>query len=108
DGQSAQDVVRIATADGRYLRADDGTGAVGLVDDADAATPFAVYASVYTAAPYDGTGGAQQTTYAIRSLSSGRYLTIQNYAGDDGRPYYSRSGGDFVVTATAPEAQWNE
>jgi hypothetical protein len=108
NGAAAQDVVRIADPDGRYLHADDDTGAVTLTADADAATAFAIYGYDYTASEYQGTGGAQRTTYAIRSLSSGKYLTIQNYSGGRGRPYYSKLGADFVVSATAGAVKWNE
>ncbi|WP_197517418.1 alginate lyase family protein [Microbacterium karelineae] len=106
NGAVAQDVVRIATADG-YASVD-ASGRITLVDEAEAASLFAIHGFDYVASEYDGTGGAQLTTYAIKSLSNGKYLTIQNYDGDRGRPYYREADGAFAVTATAPDVQWNE
>ncbi|TQJ34683.1 CBM96 family carbohydrate-binding protein [Arthrobacter sp. SLBN-122] len=108
NGQSAQDVVRIADESGKYLTVDKSSGAVGLTDTPSSAGLFAVYGYKYTAAPYQGLGGGQQTTYSIKSLDSGKYLTIQNYAGGAGRPYYTKSGANYDVTAGADDVGWNE
>ena len=108
NGQSAQDVVHITDESGEYLTVDTASGAVGLTHDANSAGLFAIYGYKYTAAPYQGLGGGQQTTYAIRSLDSGKYLTIQNYAGGAGRPYYTKSGANYNVTASAQDVGWGE
>lgn len=108
NGQSAQDVVRIADESGKYLAVDKSSGAVSLTETESSAGLFAVYGYKYTAAQYQGLGGGQQTTYGIKSLDSGKYLTIQNYAGGAGRPYYTKSGANFAVTATADSVGWNE
>jgi hypothetical protein len=108
NGASAQAVVHIAAGDGTYLAVDKATGAVHAVADVNAAGLFAIYGYRYTAADYQGLGGGQQTSYAIKSLDTGKYLTIQNYEGAKGRPYYSKSGADYLVTATAADAAWNE
>ncbi|HMR50804.1 MAG TPA: alginate lyase family protein, partial [Arachnia sp.] len=108
DGRAAQDVVRIAAPDGRYLAVNEASGAIGLTATASQASLFAIYGYDYTASEYDGTGGGQQTSYAIKSLSNGKYLTIQNYGTGAGRPYYLKTGSDYVVAATAPSVQWNE
>jgi hypothetical protein len=108
NGRAAQDVVRIANADGLYLHADDETGQVTPTADKGAATSFAIYGYDYTASEYQGTGGGQQTTYAVKSLSNNKFLTIQNYSGDKGRAYYAKSGANYVVSATAEAVKWNE
>ncbi|MEV4685986.1 DNRLRE domain-containing protein [Microbacterium sp. LWH3-1.2] len=108
NAHAAQDVVHIADADGRYLHVEDETGRITVTEDEAAATPFAIYGYDYTASEYDGTGGGQQTTYAIKSLSNGKFLTIQNYSGDEGRPYYTKSDGNYLVSATADAVKWNE
>lgn len=107
DGRVAQDVVRIVDDSGQYLRVGE-TGDIVLTDDRNAATFFAIYGSDYTASEYNGAGGGQQTTFGLKSLTNDRFLTIQNYAGGAGRPYYTKSGSDYVVTATAEELRWNE
>ncbi|WP_349425944.1 DNRLRE domain-containing protein [Microbacterium sp. LWS13-1.2] len=108
NGRAAQDVVRISNANGLYLQADDQTGRVTLTADKAVATSFAIYGYDYTASEYQGTGGGQQTTYALRSLSNGKFLTIQNYSGGKGRPYYAKSDSNYVVAATADAVRWNE
>lgn len=108
NARAAQDVVRIANEGGRYLDVDDSTGAVGLTGDVEKATMFAIYGHDYTASEYDGTGGGQRTSYAIKSLSNGKFLTIQNYSTAEDGGYYTQSGHTYFVTATAPEVKWNE
>lgn len=114
--RTVERIVRIRTAEGDYVApASDGGLTLGTADDAEY---FAIYASRYPQYLRSGDtsdiafDGAQDVTYALRSLTNGRYLTIQNYADAvdaDGRPaYYRRRGLTYVVTATAPEAFWNE
>jgi hypothetical protein len=108
NAHTAQDVVRIAAGDGRYLTVNDATGAIGLTSVADEAGLFAVYGYDYTASEYAGTGGGQQTTYAIRSLTNDKFLTIQNYGTAGDQPYYNKAESNYVVSATAPVVAWNE
>ncbi|TPF86477.1 hypothetical protein BW13_05090 [Bifidobacterium sp. UTCIF-37] len=118
--RTVERIVRIRTAEGDYIAlASDGGLTLGTADEAER---FALYASRYpqylrSGGMSGGTtdivfDGAQDVTYALRSLTNGCYLTIQNYADTvdaDGRPtYYRRRGLTYVVTATAPEAFWNE
>ncbi|MCH9276073.1 alginate lyase family protein [Bifidobacterium amazonense] len=122
--RTVERIVRIRTGEGDWvaLAAD---GSLTVTADRDRAERFALYRSAYaidTTLPLDG---AQATWYAIRSLTNGRYLTIQNYyvapgaslertsaivaAEFDRQPsYYVKRGLTFVVAASAPDAYWNE
>jgi len=106
DGAAAQKIVRIRSGERYVAVADDGS--LTLADERDDATAFALYGFDYTASDDDGSGGAQHTTYALKSLSNDRFLTIQNYDGPKGRAYYDADGGTYRVTASAVEPQWNE
>ncbi|NEG96504.1 hypothetical protein GFD17_07035 [Bifidobacterium sp. SMB2] len=108
NGETAQKIVNIRTDDGKYLAVNKSTGAVTTVDSKDNASLFAIYGYDYTASEYDDKGGAQQTTYAIKSLANGKYLTIQNYGTAKNQPYYNMSGNAYEVKATASSVLWNE
>lgn len=109
NGSSAQMVAAVRADDGRYLAVNKDTGTVGLTDSRDSASLFAIYGYDYTASDYDGKGGAQQTTYAIKALDNDKYLTVQNYDPAQGRPYYNMADETtYEVKATAPDVQWHE
>ncbi|RSX49526.1 Alginate lyase [Bifidobacterium callimiconis] len=108
NGETAQKIVNIRTDDGKYLTVNKNTGAITTVDSKDNAGLFVIYGYDYTASDYDGKGGAQQTTYAIKSLVNGKYLTIQNYGTEKNQPYYNMSGSAYEVKATADSVLWNE
>ncbi|MBW3092950.1 alginate lyase family protein [Bifidobacterium sp. 82T10] len=125
--RTVERIVRIRTGEGDWVAL--GThGNLTVTADRTRAERFALYRSAYLTSPHDSSialDGAQGTWVAIRSLTNGKYLTIQNYYVEAGEttgrtgaivaadfdkqpPYYTKRGLTFVVTATAPDAYWNE
>ncbi|MBT1160781.1 alginate lyase family protein [Bifidobacterium sp. SO1] len=122
--QAVDRIVRIRTGEGDWVALGE-AGDLTVTADRGRAERFALYRCAYLTATTLPLDGAQSVSYAIRSVSTGKYLTIQNYYAEPGKPlartgaivaadfdrqppYYVRRGLTFVVTASAPDVYWNE
>ena len=104
-----QRVFKMRASDGSYLKvADDGR--VTKAASADDASVFGLYVSSYDAYTGDNASDREwaKSFAAIKDLSSGKYLTIQNYGTEKGQSYYNAVDGGTALLATAPSLNWNE
>ena len=109
NGYVIQKVIRIKTADNKYLTVD-ADGAVKTSETASGASLFGLHIYQYDKFEQESCG-ATRTTYAFENLADGKFLTIQNYfaENDSSKPYWSQeSSGKYIIQAAAPQVNWNE
>ncbi|MDE7323669.1 MAG: chitobiase/beta-hexosaminidase C-terminal domain-containing protein [Lachnospiraceae bacterium] len=109
NGSVIQKVIRIKTADNKYLKVD-GDGTVKTSGTANDASLFGLHIYQYDKFEQESYG-ATKTTYAFENLADGKFLTIQNYfaENDASKSYWSQeSSGKYIIKATAPDVNWNE
>ncbi|MFD2728414.1 alginate lyase family protein [Enterococcus camelliae] len=108
DAETAQKIVLLKNEQNEYIAVDSSGRLYGTVNR-EAAAMFAIYGYNYAQSPYNGSGGAQEVTYAIKCLNNGKFLTIQNYDTSQNSSYYNKAGsGKYQIFASAQDVKWNE
>lgn len=124
NGKTAAMIFRMKNEDDKYVKVDSVSEKLSLVTDGAEASTFALYVQDYFANVdhKEPEVGATRTSYAIRSLDTGKYLTIQNYYTAEEfltntHRYFNIRSGDpsgtstdrtFEVKASASMPNWNE
>ncbi len=107
-GRISQKVFKIKGEDDKFLALREDGGFKTTEVDTEAAV-FSLY--VFDYAEYAGyQGDYQKTTYAIKCLDNGKYLTIQNYFAEDDlkKNYYLDYSDGMEIRADADAVNWNE
>lgn len=109
NGYIVQKVIKIRNEANEYLKVNAEDGTVTLTNSADDASLFGLHTYQYDKYEREGYG-ATKNTYAFEELSTGQYLTIQNYfsEGDVSKAYYNLENGRYIIKAGAPDVNWNE
>ncbi len=107
-GAISQKVFKIKGEDGKYLKLeDDNSGSFTTTGNGDEAAVFSMYVFDYTK---DDDPNYTTTSYGIKCLDNQKYLTIQNYFGenDTNKAYYNDISNGMEIQAEADEVNWNE
>lgn len=124
NSQTAAMILKMRNGDGQYVKVDPVTEKLSLTSDPAEASAFALYVLDYfaTVELEEPEAGATRTAYSIKSLDTGKYLTIQNYFTekeflDNTHRYFNMISGaasgvstdrTFEIKASAVVAGWNE
>lgn len=124
NSRTAAMILKLRNGDGQYVKADPVTEKLSLTADPAESSAFALYVLDYfaTVDHEEPEAGATRTAYSIKSLDTGKYLTIQNYFTekeflDNTHRYFNIISGatsgvstdrTFEITASAAVAGWNE
>lgn len=121
---NAAKIFKMKNVDNQYIKVDPVTEKLSLTANSGEASTFALYVLDYfqNVEKEEPEAGATRTAYSIKSLDTGKYLSIQNYFTaeeflSDTHQYFNIISGDtdgfstnriFEVKASASMAGWNE
>lgn len=124
NSKHAAKIMKIKNTDGRYVKVDPVTETLSLTASREDGSTFALYVLDYfaTVDKAEEEVGATRTVYSIKSLDTGKYLTIQNYytaeefLNNTHRYFNIISGASsgtstdrvFEIKASAVTPNWNE
>ncbi|CZQ99237.1 OmpL47-type beta-barrel domain-containing protein [Trichococcus collinsii] len=121
---NAAKIFKMKNVDDQYIKVDPVTEKLSLTSNSGEASTFALYVLDYfkNVEKEEPEAGATRTAYSIKSLDTGKYLSIQNYFTaeeflSDTHQYFNIISGDadgfstdriFEIKASASMAGWNE